>query len=532
MHKVILVDDEPLILEGITKLVDWEAAETVLIGQARNGMEAFDLIEREQPDIIISDIRMPRMDGLQLAAKVAETYPQIAMIMLSGFNEFEYAQTAMRYGVKHYLLKPCNEHKITEALREVAAELRQTEHKEQFVRSVKEELTKVLPHVKQQVLKEFLTNKTYGTKDWEYYRKLFDLSMDNKRVRLLLFQLEGSFEFEHVFAVKNIAEELLPKPALSTTVGEHVLIVVEDEENLAGLQQRIIEIRCTFRDYYKIDLTIALSEPGEMTEARKLYKMTLECLKHRFYLGEGGLITGRDISDAYVEGSKEIAFDSEDLILQIKTGRWSDAAQAIDRYFEQLGEMRLDILNAKSYVIELYMAVIRSGDASEQKIYMEKLITLIDLDRLQAIRDFIKSVAKSIANRQYETRKNKYSAIVSKAIGIVEEQLGNPELSLGWVAQRMLYMNPDYLGKLFKRETGEKFSNYAVRRRVAQAIEWMLENEDIKVFELAERLGYGDYPQNFSQVFKKYTGSSPTDYIRDLSTNAANSARRSNDLLP
>jgi len=461
------------------------------------------------------------MDGLQLAAKVAETYPQIAIIMLSGFNEFEYAQTAMRHGVKHYLLKPCNEHKITEALREVAAELKRTEHKEQFIRSVKEELTKVLPHVKEQVLKEFLTNKTYGNKDWEYYRKLFDLSLDDKRVRLLLFQLESAFEFEHVFAVKNIAGELLSRSILSTTVGEHVLVVVEDDGKLAGLQERIFKIRSTFREYYKIDLTIALSEPGEMTEARKLYMQTLECLKHRFYLGEGSLITGCDISDAYGLDCKEFAFDAEDLILQIKTGRWSDAAQAIDRYFEQLGELRLDIQNAKSYVIELYMAVIRLGNASEQKIYMEKLIALLDLDTLQAIKAFVKSVAECIAYREYESRKIRYSAIVSKAVGIVEEQLGNPELSLNWVAQRMLYMNPDYLGKLFKRETGEKFSNYVVRRRVAQAIEWMRENEDIKIFELAERLGYGDYPQNFSQVFKKYTGSSPTEYIKDLPINTA-----------
>jgi two-component system response regulator YesN len=159
-------------------------------------------------------------------------------------------------------------------------------------------------------------------------------------------------------------------------------------------------------------------------------------------------------------------------------------------------------------------------------MYMEKLFFLIGLDKLQAIRDFFKSVAESIAKRQYETRKDKYSAIVSKAIGIVVEQLGNPELSLNWVAQRMLYMNPDYLGKLFKRETGEKFSNYVVRRRVSQAIEWMRADGDIKIFELAERLGYGDYPQNFSQVFKKYTGSSPTDYIRELPTNSVKSRDR------
>ncbi|MBW5447645.1 response regulator [Cohnella sp. CFH 77786] len=521
MHKVVIVDDEPLILEGITQLVDWEAEGTVLVGQARNGAEAFDIIVREQPDIVITDIRMPRMDGLQLAAKVADTFPRIAMIMLSGFSDFDYAQTAMRHGVKHYLLKPCNEIKITEALREAAAELKRADLKEQFVRSVREELAKVLPHVKEQVLKEFLTNKTYGNQDWEYYRRLFDLRLDNKRVRLVLFQLEPSeVEFEHVFAVQNIAKELLPKPVLSTTVGEHALIVVEESGDLPSLEERIFQVRRTFRDYYKIDLTIALSDPGEMAEARQLYKQTRECLKHRFYLAEGSLITGRDIADAHGSGGKEFVFDSEDLLLQIKTGRWSDAASAIDRYFEQLGELRLDIQQAKSYVIELYMAMIRLEDSSGHKPYMEKLLELIDLDTLQAIRALFKPLAEKIANRQYERRRKTYSAVVSKAIRIVEEQLGNSELSLNWVAQRMLYLNPDYLGKLFKRETGEKFSNYVLRRRITQAIDWLRDNEDMKIVQLAERLGYGDYPQYFSQVFKKYTGCTPTDYIKVMPINA------------
>lgn len=515
MYKVMLVDDERIILDGISAIVNWEAAETVLSGKARNGLEAFEQIARDQPDIVISDIKMPGMDGLELAAKVSAAYPGIRFIMLSGFNDFEYAQTAMRYGVKHYLLKPCNENKIVEALREVVAELKQSEDKERFIRSMKEGLVKVLPHVKEQFLKEFVTNKTYGNKDWEYYRKLFDLRLEEKQVRLLLVQLEGTFEFEHMFAVKNIAEELLHRPVLSSTVGEHVLIVIEDEERLDELHERISQIRTVFRSYYKIDLTIALSEAGEMTAARKLYKQTLECLKHRFYLGEGSLITLRDIPEEfYGKETKEFAYDSEDLLLQIKAGRWEDAGRAIDGFFGQLGELRLDIQNAKSYVIELFMAMIRLSSPHCFKQYMDKLAALLRLDTLQTIQTFFKSVAEEITRQQYEHHKNKYSAIVSKVMNIVNEHLGDPELSLNWVARKMLYMNADYLGKLFKRETGEKFSNYVIRARIDKAVELIRNNEDIKIFELAERLGFGDNPQYFSQVFKKYTGSTPSEYIK------------------
>lgn len=103
MYKVLLVDDERIILTGISRIVNWNSCGTELAGTARNGLEAMDFIAAAPPDIIISDIRMPGMDGLELVAKVKAINPNIRFILLSGFSEFDYAKTAMQYGVKHYL---------------------------------------------------------------------------------------------------------------------------------------------------------------------------------------------------------------------------------------------------------------------------------------------------------------------------------------------------------------------------------------------------------------------------------------------
>ena len=149
-----------------------------------------------------------RLDGLELVAKTHASHPHIKFVLLSGFGEFEYANRAMQYGVKHYLLKPTDEVKIGGALKEVINELTQDRNKETFVQEMKNRLRKVLPHVKEQVLKEFVTNKTYGRHDLEEYRSLFEYDFDQP-VRSLLFQLEGTVEYEHQFAVKNIAEDLL-----------------------------------------------------------------------------------------------------------------------------------------------------------------------------------------------------------------------------------------------------------------------------------------------------------------------------------
>ena len=165
MYKVLLVDDERIILDGISQMVDWQAFGTELTGTAQNGLQAYDLIAAEPPDIVISDIRMPGLDGLGLVAQTYATHPNVKFVLLSGFGEFEYANRAMQYGVKHYLLKPTDETKIADSLKEVTAELDQKRRREAFILDMKRRFEKVIPHVKEQVLREFVTNKTYGRRD-------------------------------------------------------------------------------------------------------------------------------------------------------------------------------------------------------------------------------------------------------------------------------------------------------------------------------------------------------------------------------
>ncbi|PYI55600.1 response regulator transcription factor [Paenibacillus flagellatus] len=519
MYKVLLVDDERIILDGISRMVDWTSLETELVGTARNGVEAFERIRETKPDIVISDIRMPGMDGLELveAARVYDS--RIRFVLLSGFGDFDYAARAMQYGVQHYLLKPTNEDKIGDALRKVVAELRREESRDTFVRTVKQELDRVMPHVKEQFLKEFVTNKTYGSRDWNYYRSLFRLDADY-RVRLLLFQLEGEFEFEHLFAVKNIAEELLDKPLLSTTIGDHVLIVMEDPgDGPENLFERIYRIRDTFQHYYKKDATIALSEPDHIVNARSLYRETLQCLNYRFYLGEGSLITRKDTAAGQPGRITDFAFDEERLNMPVRSGHREEASAALAEFIAGLKEAQLDIDVTKSYVIQQFVSLIRLCEPGTMEDYYKKIPLIVEMTTLQSIQSFLESVVDEMTERHYRQNTVKHGAIVRKAIAVIEEQLGNPELSLNWVAHDMLYMNADYLGKLFKKETGEKFSNYVMKARIRKAME-LIAGGDLKIFELAERLGFGDNPQYFSQVFKKVAGCTPSEYMKSFDNSA------------
>ncbi|MBT2700923.1 response regulator transcription factor [Bacillus sp. ISL-40] len=514
MYKVLLVDDERIITEGMSKVINWESIGTNLIGTARNGIEAYSIIEQQQPDIVISDIKMPGMNGLELVAKVHSVFPEIRFILLSGFSEFDFAKQAMQYGVKHYLLKPCNENTIMDAVSEICEDFIQKQNREQFIQKMKGTLESVLPYAKEQLLKEFITNH-YENKDLEHYQKLFNFDLNTPSVRLVLFQLEGNFEFEHMFALKNIAEHIFDSYIISCTVGETILFLIEDYCEYPKLHSQIEKIKKTFFQYYQIDSTVAISGTGKISNANKLYNEALDCLTYRFYLGEGGIITEKDI--AYQTSADEIEFyyDDQTFCRLVKSGSWEDVNKDIQSFFNHLIDLRLDINITKSYVIQLFNAMIRLCESKKMNTYLTKLTLLLDIDTIQNLKTFFESVAQEITLSFFNQNNNKHSTIIKKVIETIEKYISNQNLSLHWVANEMLYMNADYLGKLFKKETGEKFSNYITRLRIELAINLIEKENDVKVFEIAEKIGYGENPQYFSQVFKKHTGYTPSEYKRE-----------------
>ena len=516
MYKVLLVDDERIIVEGISKIVNWQAYGAELIGTARNGIDALQFIEENRPDIVISDIKMPGMDGLQLVQKLSELDPSIAVILLSGFSEFDYAQKAMNYGVKHYLLKPCNENTIIESLQAVISDLETAQSTESFIDNIQKELRKVLPYAKEQFLKELVTNKMYGKRDWQEYGRLFHIEPSNEDIRLVLFHLEGSYEFEHLFAIRNIAQDVLDSDTLlfSTTISTDVLLLVSGTLDARSMLEKLQEIHRIFCAYYKMEPTIAVSEIGSIVDARKLYRETQECLSYRFYLGDGTIITRSDI-DRYEKGAaRSIDYDDEQISLLVKLGDWQAAKQELEQYFQLLADSRMNAGLMSSYVIPLYIAVVRQGQPEDVQMYMNQLVQFEELTTLRAIEQFIMQAAEQISMNNYKFHTTKHSGIIKKMLHVIHEQLSNPELSLNWVASESLYMNADYLGKLFKKETGEKFSNYVMRLRMERAMAEIEATGDVKVFELAEKFGFGDNPQYFSQVFKKHTGFTPSEFKR------------------
>ncbi len=511
-YKVLLADDERIIVEGISSVINWSSLGTELVATARNGVDAYEKIASYKPDIVISDIKMPGMDGITLAQKVYEEFPSTSFILLSGFGEFEYARKAMKFGVKNYLLKPCNEEKISAALQDIIKELEANKQQKEKFLLLEENLEKIQPYMKAQLLAELFTGKE-AKSDFTRYEHLFDIKDRQQEVMLAIFEVEGEDSNEHLTYLSEIATELVPAPVLLTVIGKQAIMVVESKTSRDELIQQVTDMLCQFSSKYSMVTTAALSGPGALQEVKKLYQKAVDYLGHKFYLGTGKLITSADIIPAKKQAySEPFSMDEQEICLMIKSGHKEEALSVLDSLFDSMARQRLGTHRTKSHCIQLYKAIIQAADKDRQLDLHTGTTELLAMETVQQIKAYLVDCAIQLSEVNSARLRTKQSSVTSKVIEIIETHFSNPDLSLKMVANEMLFMNPDYLGKIFKQETGERFSAYLTKWRIEKARAYIAENGDVKMVTLADMVGFGDNPQYFSQVFKKYTGYTPSDY--------------------
>lgn len=517
MYKVLVADDEVNIVEGIAMLVDWKGCHTELAGKAYHGKMAFDIIEDKMPDIVITDIKMPGMNGMELIEKVYNKYPKIKFVVLSGYDEFDYAKTAMQYGVKHYLVKPSNRKKIEESVKEIVFDLEEEKKKNLLITNINNKYKKVAPIARRQFLIEYMTNKSYGSREWEYNSQLFEMQTINLSVRLMIFVIDDPYEFELLFVLKEIIEEQMDEDIgiqLSATIGEKIVLLIEDL-SLKLLFEKINNAKKIFYDYYHKSFTTTISHPGEIREIQGLYQEANECLTQRFYLGSGSFITKRDL-EIYKNNVEDMRFDHEKIVFSLKSGNEKEVELHLDDFFNTIKESNLKVGVAKSYCLELFMSIIRQADRDEVDYFFQQIPKFQQFNTLEEIKKILKRCAVEIAVQSYDQTRQTQHEIIKEVVKYINKNISNESLSLSKIANEVMYMNPDYLGRLFKKEMGENFSAFLIRLRIEKAMTLIRDKNTVKIFEVAIRVGFGNNPRYFGQVFKKHTGVTPTVYRHDL----------------
>ena len=500
MLKLILADDEKIIRESISRLIDWKKLGIELVGVCENGAEAYDMIMDESPDIVMTDIKMPVLDGLDLIKKTRALDENIEFIIFSGYGEFEFAKTAMQYGVRHYLLKPINENQIEEVLFKVREDTlkRKELHR---VSAEKELLSKQFDLVlKDQFLVEAVTGPEDFSGTIEKYAKVLPFSDSGYRI-LYLYYLEerflehfirsmemlcsqnGGVLFTHMIYVKNTAivlfpSENCPERSILQNLPQRLSfqglvtplsVKIQDHPDIGALLEELVP---RLRRYDRILLVGSNGAKQEIYNYAFAFQRTEELLLSLDAIEEG-------------EGLTKLA----------------------ESFFSSLDNVDL----AKILVARIAVRQAAGGKVrGEQDLtgFLEELYGCTQMTQIKTLMfDFLWGLMQ---NRWEQT---KYRDTVSKTLQYVNEHFSDPSLSLKWIAENYLYMNVDYLSKQFVKETGEKFSSYLNRLRMEMAKK-LLKNYGVeKIYSVAEQVGCGRNPQYFSQIFKRYTGMTPTAFV-------------------
>lgn len=512
MYKVLIVDDEKIIREGMAGAIEWDELNLKLAGAVSNGMEGLIQLRNGDIDIAIVDIKMPVMDGIAMIEKVREEGIQTEFIIISGYDDFEYAHRAMGNGVKYFLLKPTQPQEITDALKDIIAQIGRKEKAVYIENKYKESAEKLKKLMKEQFLRDCILGRVYSDEEEKYY--LENLEMDEKNFSAVALQVNIKTSPENIFFVRSIAEEYFGECLFVCAIIDDLVYFVIDSQQEKDLILYVQGLLDALKDAGYYGLAATYCTKWDMTSPQKSSNEMETCLRCKFWVPDAEIITRSDV-DFPKDERQTFVFHSQTLINSIRCGGFDEARAELNSFFEMLVKQKSSIEAAKFYSIRLYAELLGICTDSP-KTYTDAASDILKMETLAQIRDYTVSFALSITEKNLTQLKKRSNKKIDKMVECIEENLSNEQLSLKWLSSNLLYFNCDYLGKLFKKEMGVSFTNYVVKKRIELACKLFCEDPQLHIYDVAEKTGFGDNTQYFSQVFKKEMGILPSDYQKTL----------------
>lgn len=506
MQKLIIADDERVIRETIYSLIDWESLGIEVIGLCKDGIEAYNMILDESPDIVMTDIRMPGLSGLELVREISQTDQQLQFIILSGYEEFEYAREAMKYGVKHYLLKPCNETKLIESIREAGEDCRKA--KIQIEKQLRQ--NDMLQIIHQDAMYHFImegiATAEKGSEELlsclEEQMEFYGRYLDFDRTPCYLYYVYFLEQCYLDAFLEKMKQRMKREKGTAVFYGVYVnntllLFCYEElqEEILRGCLGRaaaVVEIKKEMYDKIPELLETVLLKVRRYDVIYAIHNFRAVSI----WNNQSSLRYIQSISRRLESSDKEEAESCVEELLKIVK-----EAAGIE-FLQMLGNsICVQMAKTGAYSVIEEAGFIRNCNQEKD---IEKLRELIVSMILQAKKELCRSGQD-------------YGILVERIMEYVKEHLSDCDLTLKKIAEQHLYMNVDYVSRKFHKITGKKFSQYLTEQRVERAKELLLEEEGNKIQYVAELVGCGKNPQYFSQIFKKIEGMTPGRWLAKVS---------------
>ena len=523
VYSLIFVDDEDIVREGISTRVDWGANGFNLAGVFGNGLEALSFLEKEKVDVVLSDISMPKMDGLALSEAIAERYPQTIVLLLTGFEEFEYAQEAVRHRVKEFLLKPITAEELGNVLSRTRSELNRLRDAEIEQERLQEQLEASLPLLKERFFYSLVSGRI-DKKDISRRSGFFGWEGDNGDAYLVaIASLPDEWEELTRLSLGETARKLTDDgDSVFANRGEDLVLLLRGADPTA-LENRMQKVADSL-----FAAAVALSDSPVCIGIGELVHRQEDL--NRSYLGAGNAVDhARILGITQVRSIEEVrrksrvsqeAFISRarKLVKALREGGHHSARQALNDVFRLFEQSYLTPSDAVSYLARLQyhladfvdeMGMSETGDLAELALTAEPR----RFTRLDEARRYFDRKIEFIEEQVKLRRKDAVLSRIDRARAIIAERFTDRNFSLQDICSE-LYLSTSQFSALFKEGTGHTFVEYLTEVRIDEARK-LLKSTDKRSYEIAENVGYQD-PRYFSSIFKKVTGMTTTEYRRSL----------------
>ena len=542
MVKVYLVEDEIIIRQSIKNSIDWEKEGYEFVGDASDGELALPVILKEKPDILITDIRMPFMDGLELSRMVKAELPDIKIVILSGYDDFEYAKQAIKIGVAEYLLKPVSSAVLLEHLSEIAEKVRDEREDLALKKVYYQEMQENEELIKMKFLGELISGKL-SLADAMEKGKRFHMNLSGPFYRIILFKfiqedhvqaeqseaLAGAYEavggyvdrFRDVFRFQrgvegwaflltSVEEEMETQTKAFIEGLKAVIAPFDTLTGFGGIGSevaRIRELRYSFREADKAFAGRFVQEPNQIISVEQL---NFEQQDNEF--------------DANIFG--EINQFDQIITRFLSSGSLEEVESFVGALFTEISEDHFRSLMIRQYIImNIYATVLtfckklRKDAGAEGEAYgqwegireNEEILkqAVTTAESVDDIKDYIGTLLDHAIELRNTVGGRRYSDIIQTAKERIEQDYMSEDISLNSVAAEIC-MSPSYFSSVFSKEMGKTFIEYLTEVRMEKAKQYLV-CSSMKTSEISYEVGYKD-PHYFSYIFKKTQGCTPKEY--------------------
>ncbi len=511
-RKVIIADDEVMICEGIARVIPWEKLGLELVKTVYDGKMLEEALLESEPDIVITDIEMPYQNGIEVIRKFADAGRMTQYIIVSAYNEFEYAQTAMAYGVREYLLKPISRDDLVGALTNCMKRIREEQGKRQLYGMIKANESVVVSALRMEMLRDLLLG--FGHRDEAAYQYCGMERMEGQECRLVVLMSEqDDSEIYNPIAFKELGELFLAGAhVLYSTIVEDMCVLIVDELDVGKLSRLTREFKEKYKQIYAGDAFVVISNICKVGDVRDEFLKSAEICKNSVEYGSGETVVAGVGNGAAVADRNKLHLERyDDVVMDIRLKNEEQVASKVHELLEKMQALSWSKDSIRLTCMEFGLRIYSKCSASpgrDMTAFIQRIQGAANLWELEEklIRFFLEIPAGEAGAEQVKTE-----PIVEKIKEIVEAEYMDTDLSIRKMATTRLYLSPDYIGRIFKKKMSMSITRYITLVRLEKA-KAMLRQGDKKVFEVALQCGFGYNSQYFSQIFKKFTGVLPSEY--------------------